>query len=588
MSDTQRTLFAGFLIALLTLTIPFYLQFIGINAETVGENNDIDNQNIVDNNEPELSKISGSFSLQEKDEKALENNTNQKTILIQTDKFSIDLSNYHGGSLNSIRLNAVLPNQETNYQYVGGYNLKGTYDFNESTLLFNQTNSCSPCLMLENVELGSSFWAVDELAIYKNGIKKTLNIMEYKPLLNLDDADSAVVSMSWAMDPVHSVRFYKSTTFYSNSFIIQHNYKISNLTEDVRVAWFGGMMPTEQNLTEEITYSQAFVAQNKEISDISLSPSKIEDVAEKLSLRGNTDWVAMRNKYFINALVSNRADGGFVGGKAEYLNESQENLIPLFDMGLSFDNTNSLKISQFVGPLDVDIIKQSKTYLDRVMNFGWLPIQPFSRSVLWILKTLNLSGLNYGVILILFAFLIRLITGPLTKKSFQSSQKMQSVQPKLKKIQNKYKKDPQRLNQEMVKLYKTEGVNPLGGCLPMLIQMPLLFSLFIVFRSTIEFRGASFFWWITDLSKPDVIFNLPFYIPIYGSHVGLLPIVLGVSMFLSQKLSMANMDSKQKPMMYMMTAFFFLLFNQFPSGLNLYYTIYNILNYFQQKNLKKV
>tara|TARA_Y100000814_G_C12059321_1_gene308947 strand:- start:124 stop:546 length:423 start_codon:yes stop_codon:yes gene_type:complete len=139
----------------------------------------------------------------------------------------------------------------------------------------------------------------------------------------------------------------------------------------------------------------------------------------------------------------------------------------------------------------------------------------------------------------------------------------------------------------MVKLYKTEGVNPMGGCLPMLIQMPLLFSLFIVFRSTIEFRGAPFFWWIQDLSQPDVLFNLPFHVPIYGSHVGLLPIVLGVSMFLSQRLSMATMDKSQKPLMYIMTAFFFLLFNQFPAGLNLYYTIYNVLNYFQQKQLKK-
>ena len=107
-------------------------------------------------------------------------------------------------------------------------------------------------------------------------------------------------------------------------------------------------------------------------------------------------------------------------------------------------------------------------------------------------------------------------------------------------------------------------------------------SLFIVFRSTIEFRGAPFFWWITDLSKPDVLFNLPFNIPIYGSHVGLLPFVLGVSMFFSQRLSMATMDSKQKPMMYIMNGFFILIFNGFPSGLNLYYTVYNLLNYFQQ------
>ena len=110
------------------------------------------------------------------------------------------------------------------------------------------------------------------------------------------------------------------------------------------------------------------------------------------------------------------------------------------------------------------------------MNFGWFVIQPFSRGILWLLKSLNSLGLNYGVILILFAFLVRIITGPLTKKSFESTQKMQAIQPKLKKIQDKYKSDPQKLNTEMVKLYRENGVNPLGGCLPMLLQIPILFA----------------------------------------------------------------------------------------------------------------
>ena len=299
---------------------------------------------------------------------------------------------------------------------------------------------------------------------------------------------------------------------------------------------------------------------------------------------GPTDWVAVRNKYFISSLISNDANGGFVSGKAAFFQEGV--FVPQYTMGLNF-NKSSFSVRQFFGPLDVDIIEESGTYLDRVMNFGWLPIQPFSRAVLWILKTLYLTGLNYGVILILFAFLIRVVTGPLTKKSFESSQKMQELQPKLKKIQEKYKNDSARLNQKMVEFYKKEGYNPLGGCLPMIIQMPLLFSLFIVFRSTIEFRGAPFFGWINNLSQPDIIFNLGFSVPLYGSHVSFLPVVLGVSMFMSQKLSMANMDPKQKPMMYIMSAFFFLLFNSFPSGLNLYYAMYNILNYFQQRGLKK-
>ena len=143
------------------------------------------------------------------------------------------------------------------------------------------------------------------------------------------------------------------------------------------------------------------------------------------------------------------------------------------------------------------------------------------------------------------------------------------------------------MNQEVMALYRDEGVNPLGGCLPMLLQMPLLWALFVVFRSTIEFRGSKFMLWITDLSQPDIIFNLPFSIPIYGGHIAVLPILMGISIFLTQRMSMATMDKAQRPMMYIMNGFFVLLFNQFPSGLNLYYTVYNLLNFFQQRSIRQ-
>ena len=164
---------------------------------------------------------------------------------------------------------------------------------------------------------------------------------------------------------------------------------------------------------------------------------------------------------------------------------------------------------------------------------------------------------------------------------------MQELQPQLQKLQQKHKKDPQRLNREMMGLYKKHGVNPLGGCLPMLLQMPLLMALFVVFRTTIEFRGQPFILWITDLSKPDVIFSLPFNIPVYGDGVAILPLLMGATLFLTMKMSSATMDKSQKPIMYFMNGFFILLFNGFPSGLNLYYTTYNIMSFFQQRGIRK-
>ncbi|SVC47402.1 uncharacterized protein METZ01_LOCUS300256, partial [marine metagenome] len=162
---------------------------------------------------------------------------------------------------------------------------------------------------------------------------------------------------------------------------------------------------------------------------------------------------------------------------------------------------------------------------------------------------------------------------------------MQALQPEIVKLKEKHKNNPQKLNQATMNLYKEHGVNPLGGCLPLLIQMPLLISLFQVFRSTIELRGAHFVGWITDLSAPDVIFNLPFSIPLYGEGFAVLPIIMGVTMFVQQKMMPTQASGQQKFMSYFMTGFFVLLFNGFPSGLNLYYTLFNVLTILQQKYL---
>ena len=570
MGDTKRTLLAGFLIAGLTLLIPFYLQMIGVSLED-GATQTLDvlpASDIVDDS---------AFKLKEKkvvvDDSSTFFDSTQKSkalsFYVVTEKYQLGFSSVSGGSLESF---VITDGGIKKHQYFGGYDSSGRYnDSLNVELLGLGSLGCSPCLKNNEGLINIPFSVVSP--VVANG-----------QTINLAGADSLVVVMEgfW-----NNQKIIKKTSFFGDKYLINHLYFLENVGLDaISVAWMDGLKTTEKNLTEELTYSEAYVAQNKDIESVHFTPSDISDVAENLSFSGSTDWVGIRNKYFINALISDQSVGGFVGGKSFQLDEGL--LIPKYSMGLNFKGVSSVGVRQYLGPLDVDLIAQSNTYLDRIMNFGWLPIQPFSRLVLWLLKSLRLLGLNYGIILIVFALLIRFLTGPLTKKSFQSSQKMQSVQPKMKKIQEKFKNDSQKLNQEMIKLYKEEGVNPMGGCLPMLIQMPLLFSLFIVFRSTIEFRGAPFFWWITDLSQPDVLFNLPFNIPIYGAHVGFLPIVLGVSMFMSQRLSMASMDPKQKPMMYFMTAFFFLLFNQFPSGLNLYYTMYNILNYFQQKNLKKV
>ena len=565
MSDTKRTILAGLLIGLLTLCIPLYLNLIGVMPE--GGSSEVFTESLLNNEAAQSTEnVVSNIDIITKQADPIKVDEKQVYFSVVSNQYSATVSNAAGGSLVKYKMTGT---KNDNYKYVGGYNDFGEYVETENLdLALPLENSCSPCLSIQDNHVDGLFEIVSP-SIYSG------------QTFNLYDSDSLVVVSRGFFE---SSPITKKTTFFANSYIIKHEYNAPGVFDGpFVVVWDSGIRSTEKNLVEEITYSQAYIGQSKEIKDISLSPSSLEDKVEKQFFSGKTDWVAIRNKYFINSLISDNAVGGVLSARSFQLNEN--NFIPLYSTGLQF-NTSIISVSQLFGPLDVDIVSSSGTYLDRVMNFGWLPIQPFSRSVLWLLKKLHLLGLNYGIILILFAFIIRIITGPLTKKSHQSTQKMQTIQPKIKKIQEKHKNDSQRLNREMMNLYKESGVNPLGGCLPMLIQMPLLFSLFIVFRSTIEFRGAPFFWWMNNLSQPDTIFNLPFNVPIYGNQVAFLPFILGISMFMTQRLSMATMDKSQKPMMYMMSAFFFLLFNSFPSGLNLYYTVYNFLNYFQQKSIK--
>jgi YidC/Oxa1 family membrane protein insertase len=158
---------------------------------------------------------------------------------------------------------------------------------------------------------------------------------------------------------------------------------------------------------------------------------------------------------------------------------------------------------------------------------------------------------------------------------------MQKLQPVIADLNEKYKNDPQRKNKELMKIYKEHGVNPLGGCLPTILQLPFLFALFIVFRSTIQLRGAVFIpGWINDLSRTDTLFLLPINIPWYGNEFNLLPILMTVTMIIQSKMTMQ--DPKQKALIYIMPVFMLLMFNKFPSGLNLYYTVFNIWSIIQQ------
>ncbi|MFQ5823342.1 MAG: membrane protein insertase YidC [bacterium] len=374
----------------------------------------------------------------------------------------------------------------------------------------------------------------------------------------------------------------KIFTFYKDKYSIGLNVEFKNLDNFIEdfsyfLTWRSGLLSTEYNFDDDMGSSYGYALQG----DL-----KKFDAKDKFKYWDDpTDWVAIRTKYFTVATIPEDVKGESVKFYGQKIPVSQKSNWKKygFDLEMPFyDKPNNMNnFTLYLGPLDYDIFKGYNAGLEKMMDFGIAPIRPFSKLVLWSFKGLHKAIPNYGFVIIVFSILIKIILYPLTRKSYKSMKDMQALQPLMQELNEKYKNDPQKKQQAIMKLYKEHGVNPLGGCIPMLLQMPLLFALFTVFRSTIQLRGAPFIWWIKDLSLPDTVATLSFSLPLYGNSVNILPLFMGITMFIQQKISMK--DPKQKAMVYLMPIFFTLLFNSFPSGLNLYYALFNLFSIFQEK-----
>ena len=357
---------------------------------------------------------------------------------------------------------------------------------------------------------------------------------------------------------------------------------------EYQIMWNNGIKYSEFNSVDEASFSKAVLFSGGELSEIDATSTEIA----KENFSGNIDFVAITSKYFGVALIPNekKSDGGFLSGKKHEFKNGGIN--EKYSIGLSFPlkknlEKNSLQV--FIGPLKKNILSSYKNIeLDKVLNLGatWI-IRPISEYfILPLFSFLHSFIQNFGVVLIVFSIIIKIVLHPLTQKSSHSMKKMQKLQPIINEIKEKHKDEPTKMNQMVMKTYSEYGVNPAGGCLPLIFQMPILFSLFAVFSSTIELRQANFIWWINDLSIPDKIFELPFTFPIFGfKNISGLALLMGITMFIQQKQTVT--DPRQKMMVWMMPILMTFMFNNFPAGLNLYYFLFNLLSIAQQSYINK-
>jgi YidC/Oxa1 family membrane protein insertase len=297
---------------------------------------------------------------------------------------------------------------------------------------------------------------------------------------------------------------------------------------------------------------------------------------EPRTVSGPLEWAAVKSKYFVTAVLAFDSAGGSISGASATAAPPTGKRPTQADVRLSLPlpPSGDFSYTVYAGPMEYDRLTRLGHGFNDVNPYGWpgfrTVIRPLAAGVRWLLVWMHQHlHLAYGLVLIFFGILVRLLLWPLNQKAMRANMQLQSVQPLMKEIQDKYKNDPQKVQQEMFKLYKEYGVNPLGGCWPMLLPMPVLFALFFVFQNTIELRGASFLW-LPDLSRPD-----PLYI---------IPIVMGLSMFALSKVGQIGMEPnpQMKMMLYVMPGMMTFLFLNFASGLNLYYAVSNIASIPQQ------
>ena len=309
--------------------------------------------------------------------------------------------------------------------------------------------------------------------------------------------------------------------------------------------------------------------------DESVEQVEVDDIVEdKPSYGSSAVWTAFESKYFMSALVPLDS---FTDIRINYKSSLVENSITTPFPTLNPGGSVVYSFLSYFGPRDKAVLETVGNSLSKAINYGFF--DPIASPLMTVLNYFYGIFGNYGVSIILLTVIIKLLFWPLTHKSYASMKSMQKLKPEMDKIKEKFKNDRARQGQETMALYKEHRVNPMGGCLPMVIQIPVFFALYRSLYQAIELRHAPFTLWITDLSAADTLFSDLLGL---GFALGPLPLIMGFTMFLQQKMTPTNADPNMAKMMLMMPVIFTFLFLSFPSGLVIYWLINNVLTIVQQ------
>lgn len=452
----------------------------------------------------------------------------------------------------------------------------------KSFLLHNYKESTKPNSPLKQLIFTEQINELPLQFAWGNGIPaKTPTYKATQQNIQTSPGQQAILSMSASLLPGLDVE--RSLIFSDDSYTIDLEFTVRNNTPQALQGspyLRNTNLPFNPKAGKDTMY--LFTGPAVHLNDAleEIKPADLKDDGPR-TLSGRMSWAAYEDTYFLSAILPQSETSTLqlsVSGEnkvSSTLSGAQEIIPP--------GESKTFKYTLYLGPKKLSILKQVGSNLDKVINFGWFDM--VAKPALFLLNFFYKYIGNYGVAVILVTVLFKLLFWPITHKGMKSMKTMQKIQPKMAKLREKFKDDKERLNQEMITLYKTYKINPLGGCLPMVLQIPVFFALYKVLLQTIELRHAPFMLWITDLSAPDRLL-IGFDIPYLGG-IPVLTLLMGASMFLQQKMTPSAADPTQAKIMLFLPVIFTFMFLNFASGLVLYWFINNLLSIGQQYFINK-
>ena len=372
-----------------------------------------------------------------------------------------------------------------------------------------------------------------------------------------------------------------------NSSIVDFDIKLndsnrSNNYDNVELIWGRDSFRNSKSIDYENRYTAlAYGFEENKDSYLSIAGSTNKNI-------NNVNWISFREHFFSSILILNdQVNDVDISSEDLASNETLDNKFTkrfLANVPLNLNSDDSLSLSMYFGPTDYETLKEYNLNLENSVQIGWGIFGWLNRFIFFPLFSFLTNYFSYGLSIILMTIIVKVAIAPLTYKSYESQVKMRVLKPELEVINEKFKDDPMKKQQETMNLYTKSGANPMSGCLPAFLQMPIFFALFVFFPAAFSLRGKSFLW-ADDLSSYDSILDLGFYIPLYGDHISLFPILASIAIFFYTKMTTGQqmMPASQtggvnmKVIMYLMPIMMLFFFNNYASGLSLYYFISNIL-----------